>query len=102
MEPTEELFAMTMELGQSLKTFSDNDPYGTPTETAAKVFRGWLVEAGPVSKRPGHFLDVLENFKVLDNTNKDLFYLFNMLEAYIEFPVPEPPEPKTFIGLPVI
>jgi len=99
--PTEELFAMTRELGETLKSFSDRDPYGTPSDAAAKVFAGWLAESGPVSKRPGHFQDVLDNYIVVDNTNRDLFDLFNILESYIEFPVPEMPE-KLFIGLPVL
>lgn len=99
---TDELFAMSRELGETLKTFSDRDPFGTPTETAAKVFGGWLAEAGPVSKRPGHFADVFDNFNPQENTNRDLFDLFNILESYIEYPEPEMPEPKTFIGLPVL
>jgi hypothetical protein len=99
---TDELFAMSRELGEILKSFSDRDPFGAPTESAAKVFSGWVAEAGPVSKRPGHFADVFDNFNPQEHTNRDLFDLFNILESYIEYPEPEMPEPKTFIGLPVL
>jgi hypothetical protein len=97
----DDLFEMTEELRKTLQAFSDKDPYGTPSESAARVFYAWLDEAGPLSTKPGHYADVRANYIVLDNTNRDLFDLLNMLHQYIEYPEPEVEE-KLFIGLPVL
>lgn len=98
----EELFKETKTLGETLRLLSDRDPCGTPTESASRVFSGWVAAAGPVSLRPLHFADVGGNYNALENSNKDLWDIFSLLESYIEFPEPEPPAPKTFIGLPLI
>jgi hypothetical protein len=95
----------TIELGKMLKTISDADPSGTPTETAASAFTSWMTEAGPDSRQPDYFTDVLENYIIVDNSNKDLWDLFDMLENYIEVEDEEWEEDaprKTFIGLPLI
>jgi hypothetical protein len=93
----------TMALGRTFKAISEEDPAGTPSERAAAAFTAWLAEAGPASFKPGYFLDVADNYEVLRNSNKDLFDLFDLLVNYIEFEVeePEPPAPRTFIGLPM-
>jgi hypothetical protein len=94
----------TMELGRTLKEIADNDPYGTPSPTAATVFAGWLALAGPTSREPTYLADVADNFDVFGNTNKDLFELFDILDNYIEVDDEDPDDnpPRTFIGLPLI
>lgn len=91
----------TIEIGKMLKALSDSDPSGTPTETAAAVFRGWLDAAGPTSREPVYLADVRDNYDVAMNSNKDLWELFDILENYIEVE-DEEPEPRTFIGLPLV
>jgi hypothetical protein len=94
----------TIELGMMLKTISDADPTGTPSASAASAFSSWMAEAGPGSRQPDYFLDVQENYAVLENSNRDLWDLFDILENYIEVEdedfLEEPR--KTFIGLPLI
>jgi hypothetical protein len=94
---------LTLTLGRTFKSISEQDPAGTPSERAAAAFAAWLAEAGPVSVKPGYFADVADNFVVSENSNKDLFDLFDLLVNYIELEVeePEPPAPRTFIGLPM-
>ncbi len=96
------LQAQTMELGRTLKAISDRDPSGTPTPQAAAVFAGWLSAAGPTSREPAYLADVADNYDVFLNTNKDLFELFDILDNYIEVDDDDaPPEPRTYIGLPM-
>jgi hypothetical protein len=96
------LSEQTVALGKTLKALMEADPAGTPTETAAVVFVEWLEVAGPASKQPAYFADVAENYAVRMNSNRDLFDLFVMLEAYLaEAQEPEPIEMGTFIGLPI-
>ena len=96
------LQAQTMELGKTLKAISDRDPSGTPTAQAAAVFAGWLAAAGPTSREPTYLADVADNYDVFLNTNKDLFELFDILDNYIEVEDDDaPPEPRTYIGLPM-
>lgn len=96
------LQAHTMELGKTLKAIADRDPSGTPTPQAAAVFAGWLAVAGPTSREPTYLSDVADNYDVFLNTNKDLFELFDILDNYIEIDEDDaPPEPRTYIGLPM-
>ena len=94
----------TIALGKILTASADEDPSGTPSETATAVFQSWLREAGPGSREPGYFEDVAAHYDVSFNSNEDLSTLFNMLQNYIEVedePEPEPAAPRTFIGLPL-
>ncbi len=102
-EKAPSLQAQTMALGKTLKTIADRDPSGTPTPQAAAVFAGWLAAAGPTSREPAYLADVADNYDVFLNTNKDLFELFDILDNYIEVDDDDdvPPEPRTFIGLPM-
>lgn len=101
-EEAPSLQAQTMELGKTLKAISDRDPSGTPTSQAAAVFAGWLAAAGPTSREPTYLADVADNYDVFLNTNKDLFELFDILDNYIEVDDDDaPPEPRTYIGLPM-
>ncbi len=96
------LQAQTIELGKTLKAISDRDPSGTPSAQAADVFMRWLAAAGPTSREPTYLADVADNYDVFLNTNKDLFELFDILDNYIEVDEDDaPPEPRTFIGLPM-
>ena len=96
------LQAQTIELGKTLKAISDRDPSGTPSPQAAAVFMRWLAAAGPTSREPAYLADVADNYDVFLNTNKDLFELFDILDNYIEVDDDEgPPEPRTYIGLPM-
>ncbi len=101
-DETPSLQAQTIELGKTLKAISDRDPSGTPTPQAAAVFRRWLADAGPTSREPAYLADVADNYDVFLNTNKDLFELFDILDNYIEVDEDDaPPEPRTYIGLPM-
>ena len=95
----------TIALGKMLKAISDEDSSGTPSPTAAAAFTSWLAEAGPGSRQPVFFADVAANYIVADNSNKDLWELFHMLESHIEVEEEDwdEDEPKkTFIGLPLL
>lgn len=94
----------TIALGKMLKAISDGEPSGIPSPTAAAAFASWLAEAGPGSRQPDYFADVAANYAVADNSNKDLWELFHMLESHIEVPDEDFDEvpPKTFIGLPLL
>ncbi len=95
----------TIELGKVLKTISDADPSGTPTGAAASAFTAWMAEAGPDSRQPDYFQDVLENYDIPANSNRDLWDLFDILENYIEVEDEEWEDDaprKTFIGLPLL
>ena len=91
----------TMELGRTLKAISEEDPSGTPSAGAARVFAEWLALAGPTSREPAYLADVAANYDVQANSNKDLWEIFDILENYIEVEDEEPPAPRTFIGLPL-
>lgn len=97
------LQAQTMELGKTLKAIADSRPNETPGESARAVFAAWMQEAGPDSREPGYFADVLANFDLTQNTNKDVWEMFDLLENYIEVEDDEDelPAPRTFIGLPL-
>jgi hypothetical protein len=94
----------TEALGQMLKSVSESDPSGTPTPAATSAFVSWVTEAGPASRQPDYFLDVLENYDIPGNSNRDLYDMFHILEAYL--PVVdeawEDEVSKTFIGLPLL
>jgi len=94
----------TIELGTTLKAIADSDPLSPPSPLSAQVFAGWLAQAGPTSRKPEFFADVLDNYDVQANTNRDLQDLFTMLQSYIEVPddEDEPTSVKTFIGLPLL
>lgn len=99
------LQAQTMELGKTLKAIADAHPNETPGETARAVFAAWMQEAGPNSREPGYFADVLSNFDLMQNTNKDVWEMFDLLENYIEVDDDDDapiPAPRTFIGLPLV
>jgi len=96
----------TIALGRTLKAISEQDPSGTPSETASAVFAGWLAAAGPTSREPAYLADVAVNFDTQANTNKDLWELFDILDNYIEVEEEdwedEPPAARRrFIGLPL-
>ena len=93
-----------MALGQMLKGVADADPSGVPSPAAAAAFASWTAEAGPGSRQPGYFADVADNYIVADNSNRDLWELFHMLESHIEVEEEDgDDEPrKTFIGLPLL
>ena len=91
----------TMEIGRMLKTISEENPSGTPSAGATAVFVGWLALAGPTSREPAYLDDVAKNYVVAENSNKDLWEIFDILENYIEVEDEEPPPPRTFIGLPL-
>ena len=100
------VFSATRELGVMLKSISDRDPAGTPSEAAADAFVSWLNEAAPVSKKPIYFHDVATNYDIAMNSNKDLFELFEVLGTHmIEFDddedLPAPDVRGTYIGLPM-
>ena len=106
-QPTDPSFIeQTVALGQALKDFGDRDPSGVPTDMAASVFAEWLVIAGPLSRKPGYFADVAANYVVQDNSNRNLFDLFEMLGTHIDIEEEDFEEedagPRTFIGLPMI
>ncbi|BDI28454.1 hypothetical protein CCAX7_005050 [Capsulimonas corticalis] len=106
-EPTDPSFIeQTVTFGQTLKDFADRDPSGVPTNTAAAVFAEWLVIAGPLSRQPGYFQDVADNYVVQDNSNRNLFDLFELLGTHIDIEEEDLEEedlgPRTFIGLPMI
>ncbi len=94
----------TIELGTTLKAIADSDPLSPPSRLCAQVFAEWLAQAGPTSRKPEFFTDVLDNYDARANTNRDLQDLFTMLQSYIEVPGDDdPPAPaKTFIGLPLL
>jgi len=94
----------TIALGKMLKAISDADPSGTPSPAAAAAFASWMSEAGPGSRQPDYFADVTENYAAVDNSNKDLWELFHILESYIEVEDEDfgGGPPKTFIGLPLL
>jgi hypothetical protein len=97
------LSAETRELGETLKRIMEDDPSGSPTESAASVFAQWLALAGPESREPRCFADVATNYPVQSNSNKDLFGLFSFLIGYLDVEEEPEEEPRrTFIGLPVI
>lgn len=105
MPDTPSLQEQTIEMGRTLKEISDANPKGTPSELSARVFAGWLVQAGPTSRQPERLADVAEHYAVLDNTNRDLFDLFTMLQSYIEVEDDDEEDalpPRTFIGLPLL
>ena len=100
-EVSPSLREQTAALGQILKSTSEEEPSGTPSELSARAFMGWLSEAGPVSREPGYFADVAGNYDVFLNSNRDLWELFDLLEAYLpEDDVPPPPA-RTFVPLPL-
>ena len=98
------LLEQTITLGRLLKGFSDRDPAGVPSQTAATAFHAWLESAGPTSRQPRYFADIAENFEVMENSNKDLFRVFELLHPYIEAPDEGDDEgpPSGFIGLPMV
>ena len=91
----------TIELGKMLRAISEETPSGCPSDTAAAAFAAWLVEAGPTSREPTYLADVLANYDISLNTNKDLWELFDILDNYIEVEDEEPEPRRTFIGLPL-
>ncbi|MEO7715672.1 MAG: hypothetical protein ABIY70_05695 [Capsulimonas sp.] len=106
-QPTDPSFIeQTITLGQTLKDFADRDPSGVPSSTAALVFAEWLTIAGPLSRKPLYFNDVAANYVVQDNSNRNLFDLFELLGTHIIIEEEELEEedlgPRTFIGLPMI
>lgn len=103
--PAPSLQDQTIELGRTFKEISDNAPTATPTPLSAQVFADWLAQAGPTSRQPDRMADVLQNYDVLANTNRDLFDLFTMLQSYIEVPDDDNDDDlpaRTFIGLPLL
>ena len=104
-EQTPSLQEQTIELGRTFKDISDNAPLSTPSPLSAQVFADWLAQAGPTSRQPERMADVLHNYDVLANTNRDLFDLFTMLQSYIEVPDDDPEDDlpaRTWIGLPLL
>jgi hypothetical protein len=106
-EPT--LLEQTIALGKVLMLVSDRDPTGTPSLEAAQAFKSWLDAAGPTSRQPRYFADIAENYVITDNSNDDLFRVFELLHPYIEVPAEEAdddegdePPPRTFVGLPIV
>ena len=100
-EPT--LLEQTLALGKLLKAISERDPQGTPSPSAATAFTSWVSVAGATSRESRYFSDVADNFDIFQNTNKDLFRMFELLHPYIEVPEDEAEEPPgAFIGLPVV
>jgi hypothetical protein len=96
------LLEQTMELGRTLKAISEEDPAGKPSALAVAVFHAWIEFAGPQSTQPTYFEDVAVNFDREQNSNKDLFTLFDMLANYIAEEELPPLPPSTFIGLPMV
>ena len=95
----------TIALGKMLKSIADEVPSGVPSPAAAAAFASWTMEAGPGSRQPGYFADVADNYVAADNSNRDLWELFHMLESHIEVEEEdwdEEPPRKTFIGLPLL
>ena len=103
-DPPLSLQEQTIALGKMLKSIADESPSGVPSPAAASAFTSWIAEAGPGSRQPGYFADVADNYGVEDNSNKDLWELFHMLESHIEIAEEDwEEEPrKTFIGLPLL
>ena len=103
-DPLLSLQEQTAALAEMLKATSGSDPTTTPSEAAATAFTSWLGEAGPISRQPDYFLDVIENYIITENTSRDLWEIFDILQQYL--PEPELPpwdaSAKTFIGLPVL
>lgn len=103
-EPT--LLEQTIALGRVLKTVSDREPVGTPSPEAVQAFKSWLAAAGPTSREPRYFADIAENYEVAENSNEDLFKVFELLHPYIQPPEEEDggngdSPPKVFVGLPL-
>lgn len=98
-EPT--LFEQTMELGKLLETISDADPTGHPMEKVSAVFREWIRVALPHSTEQRYLADVLENYDVSGNSNKDLSLLFSMLHPYVDMEPPEETPVRRLIKLPM-
>jgi hypothetical protein len=104
----------TIELAQILRSISDRDPEGHPTESAVSVFHKWLKAARELTEEPQYFDDVLENYDAAGRSNRDLHDMFDILHPYVEIvddrpyeiePDPEPAHAKpgkVFIGLPTI
>ncbi len=92
----------TIVLGKMLKAISDEDPFGSPSQRAAAAFTAWLAEAGPGSREPHYFNDVATNYEVTENSNRDLWDLFDILENYIEVEDEPADEERTFISLPLL
>lgn len=106
-QPTDPSFIeQTVTFGQTLKDFADRDPSGVPSPMAADVFAEWLTVAGPLSRQPGYFADVAANYVVQDNSNRNLFDLFELLGTHIDIEEEDLEEEddslRTFIGLPMI
>lgn len=104
-EPT--LLEQTIALGKVLKLVSDRDPAGTPSSEAIQAFKSWLAAAGPTSRDPRYFADIDQNYEISENSNEDLFRVFELLHPYIEVPIEEEGDdgdqpPRTFVGLPLI
>ncbi len=98
-EKEPDLYDQTIELGKSLKSISDTNPNGQPSEVAATAFTSWLKAVGTANREPSYFNDVAENYDIAGNSNKDLFTIFEMLHPYVEFPDIVDEDPKAFIGL---
>ncbi len=98
--PALSLQGQTIALGKMLKAIAVSDPGSTPSASAKAAFTSWLAEAGPGSREPDYFQDVVGNYDVEGNTNKDLWELFHILESYIEVE-DEPEVRRTFINLPL-
>lgn len=94
----------TIALGKMLKDIAGEDSSGVPSPAAATAFTSWIAEAGPGSRQPGYFADVAAHYVPADNSNRDLWELFHMLESHIEVEEEDwDDEPrKTFIGLPLL
>lgn len=101
---TSTLLEQTLALGEMLRDIAAEDPAAAPSEAAAAAFASWMAEAGPSSRHPEYFDDVLANYDILGNSNRDLSELFQMLQGHIELPDDDTSDnqQKAFIGLPVI
>jgi hypothetical protein len=95
-----DLYEQTIELGKSLKTISDRNPEGKPSQAATTAFRSWLAAVSGSNSEPRYFEDIAENYDIAANSNKDIFTIFELLHPYVDFPDVEEPA-KTFIGLPM-
>lgn len=111
IEESPSLLKQTLALGKILNGSSDDDPLGVPSDAAAAVFAEWLATAGPTSREPAYFADVAVNYVAAQNSNRDLWHIFHLLENYIEvdeseydeeFDDAEASSPRhTFIRLPI-